>query len=76
MEITNDDRRRVELLDIVSKRGLKTLSLDDLKQLHLLVNKKDYSHSKKAQKSKAKLLAKINAAIYDIEEKNSKTQIP
>lgn len=69
MEVTDDDRRRVELLEIVSKRGLKVLGLSDLKELLLLVEKKDYSHSKKAQKSKVRLLAKINVAIYDAEEK-------
>lgn len=68
-DITDEDRRRVELLGIVSQKGLKTLNLDDLVELRLLVEKKDYSHNKKAQKSKGRLLAKINAAIYDIEER-------
>ena len=68
-EITPDDQRRVELLEIISKRGLKKLSLEDLKELILLIEKKDYSHNKKAQKSKMKLLAQINARVYDIEEK-------
>jgi hypothetical protein len=56
-------------LEIVSKKGLKVLSLTDLKELTLLVEKKDYSHDKKAQKSKMRLLAQINARIYDLEEK-------
>ncbi|MEM3143996.1 MAG: hypothetical protein QXW91_05155 [Candidatus Nitrosotenuis sp.] len=68
-EITDEDRRRVNLLRTVSKHGLKVLNLDDLVELKTLVEKKDYTHDKKAQKSKSKLLAKINAAIYDIEEK-------
>jgi len=67
--ITEDDRRRVELLDLVAKKGLKVLELEDLKQLLTLVENKDYSHNKKAQKSKVKLLAKIDAAIFDIEER-------
>jgi len=67
--ITEDDRRRVELLAVVSKKGLKVLDLDDLKQLLALVETKDYTHNKKAQKSKVTLVAKINAAIYDIEER-------
>lgn len=67
--VTEDDRRRIELLDLVSKKGLKVLELEDLKQLQILVETKDYAHNKKAQKSKVKLLAKINAAIYDIEER-------
>lgn len=67
--ITDEDRRRIELLEIVSKKGLKRFSLDELVELKLLVEKKDYSHNKKAQKSKIRLLAKINAAIYDLEER-------
>ncbi len=69
MHITDDDRRRVELLGVVSKKGLKVLELEDLKKLLVLVEAKDYSHNKKAQKSKVKLLAKINAAVYDLEER-------
>jgi hypothetical protein len=68
VDITADDRRRVELLEMVSKSGLKKLSLDDLLQLRSLVQDKDYSHNKKAEKSKSRLLAKINARIYDLEE--------
>jgi hypothetical protein len=67
--ITEDDRRRVELLDLVAKKGLKVLELEDLKRLLALVENKDYSHNKKAQKSKIKLIAKIDAAIFDIEER-------
>lgn len=69
-DVSPSDRRRVELLEIVSKRGLKELSLEDLKELLVLVEKKDYSHNKKAQKSKTKLVAKIHARIYDLEEKS------
>ena len=66
--LTPEDKERVKLLDIVSTKGLKELSIDQLKRLQLLVEKKDYSHNKKAQKSKMKLLAKINVAIYETEE--------
>lgn len=52
----------------LQKKGLKVLSFDDLMQLRSLVEKKDYSHNKKAQKSKMKLLAQINVRIFDIEE--------
>lgn len=69
-KITDQDRRRVELLDMVSKKGLGVLNAEQLKELGELIKNKDYSHSKKAEKSKLKLLAKINAAIYDLEEKN------
>ncbi|CDI05934.1 hypothetical protein [Candidatus Nitrosotenuis uzonensis] len=67
--ITDEDRRRIELLEIVSKNGLRALNLSELTQLRVLVEKKDYSYNKKAHKSKAKLLAKINAAIFDLEER-------
>ncbi len=66
--ITPDDLERVKLLDIVSKKGLKELKLDQLKRLQILVEKKDYRHRKKAHKSKTKLLARINVAIYVTEE--------
>lgn len=67
-KITAEDMERVNLLKIVSKKGLKELNLDQLQRLQILVEKKDYSHSKKAHKSKMKLLAKINVAIYEREE--------
>ena len=66
--IDSEDLERIKLLDIVAKKGLNELSIDQLKRLQILVEKKDYSHSKKANKSKMKLLAKINVAIYETEE--------
>jgi len=66
--IPPQDLERVKLLQIVSKKGLKELSIKQLKKLQILVEKKDYSHSKKAHKSKMKLLARINVAIYEAEE--------
>ncbi len=68
--ITADDRERVELLTRISssRYGLKQMSLQDLKRLQELVEKKDYSHSKKAHRSKMKLLTKINVRIYELEE--------
>ncbi len=67
-KIAPDDLERVKLLNIVSKRGFKDLSLEQLKRLLILVEKKDYSHEKKARKSKMKLLAQINSKIYELEE--------
>lgn len=64
----SDDLERVKLLDVVAKKGLGNLTIEQLKRLQILVEKKDYSHSKKAHKSKIKLLAKINVAIYETEE--------
>ena len=66
--ITPEDKERIRLLDIVAKKGLRELTLDQLKKLQILVEKKDYSHSKKAHRSKMKLLTKINVAIYESEE--------
>lgn len=68
-EITPDDHRRIELLEIISKQGIKVLDLAELKELLILVEKKDYSHNKKAQKSKMRLLTQINSRVYDLEEK-------
>ncbi len=69
-EVTNEDRERVKLLRLISssKNEFKKLSLEQLKRLQELVEKKDYSHDKKAHKSKVKLLRKINVRIYEITE--------
>ena len=69
-EITDEDRERVELLRLVSssKNEFKNLTLEQLKRLQELIEKKDYSHDKKAHKSKVKLLGKINVRIYEITE--------
>ena len=69
-EITDEDRERVKLLQIVtsSKHEFKKLSLEQLKRLQELVEKKDYRHDKKAHKSKVKLLGKINVRIYELTE--------
>ena len=66
--INPEDQERVKLLQIVSQKGLKALSIAQLKRLQILVEKKDYSYSKKAHKSKMKLLTRINVAIYESEE--------
>ena len=69
-EITNEDRERVKLLQLItsSKNEFKNLSLVQLKRLQELVEKKDYSHDKKAHKSKVKLLKRINVRIYELTE--------
>jgi hypothetical protein len=69
-EITKDDRERVKLLRLItsSKNEFKKFTLEQLKRLEELVEKKDYSHDKKAHKSKVKLLRKINVRIYEITE--------
>jgi len=69
-KVTDDDRERVKLLRLItsSKNEFKKLSLEQLSRLQELVEKKDYSHDKKAHKSKMKLLKKINVRIYEITE--------
>lgn len=69
-EISDEDRERVELLHLVtsSKHEFKKLSLEQLRRLQELVEKKDYSHNNKAHKSKVKLLGKINVRIYELTE--------
>ncbi|AFS83155.1 hypothetical protein [Candidatus Nitrosopumilus sediminis] len=69
-EITAEDKERVELLRLItsSKNEFKNLTLDQLSRLQELVEKKDYSHDKKAHKSKVKLLGKINVRIYELTE--------
>ena len=69
-DITDEDKERVKLLQLVSssKNEFKKLSVVQLKRLQELIEKKDYSHDKKAHKSKVKLLGKINVRIYELEE--------
>ncbi len=69
-KISDDDRERVKLLRLItsSKNEFKKLTLEQLKRLQELVEKKDYSHDKKAHKSKMKLLGKINVRIYELTE--------
>ena len=63
--LKKDDLRRVELLNLVTKKGnLKNLSLDQLILLDKLLKKKDYGNEKKAEKSKQTLLKQINIEIY------------
>ncbi len=69
MQDNKEDLERLKLLDIVYARGVSALSREELERLHDLVEKKDYSHDKKAQKSKAKLLKKLGNAIYDYDVK-------
>lgn len=72
-EITAEDRERVALLQLItnSKHEFNKLSVKQLTRLQELLEKKDYSHSKKAHKSKLKLLGKINVRLYELEEGRS-----
>ena len=63
--LKKDDFKRVELLNLVTKKGgMRNLSLEQLIQLDELLRKKDYSNEEKAEKSKKKLLKQINIEIY------------
>ena len=62
--LTAEDKERIMLLEEVSKKQVKNLSLEQLIRLQELLEKKDYSHEKKANKSKKKLLSQINVEIY------------
>ena len=62
--LTEDDKERIKLLEEVSKNKFKNFTLEQLIRLQELVEKKDYSHEKKAGKWKKKLLTDINVEIY------------
>ena len=62
--LTDEDKERIKLLEEVSKKQIKNLSLEKLIRLLELLEKKDYSHEKKANRSKKKLLTQINVEIY------------
>ena len=62
--LTDEDKERINLLNEVQKNKFSSLSLEQLIRLQELVEKKDYSHEKKANKSKKKLLTQINVEIY------------
>ncbi len=62
--LTDEDKERIKLLNEVYKNKFKNFSLEQLIRLQELLEKKDYSHQKKADKSKKKLLSQINVEIY------------
>ena len=62
--LTAEDKERINLLNEVQKNKFSSLSLEQLIRLQELIEKKDYSHEKKANKSKTKLLKQINIEIY------------
>ena len=62
--LTDEDKERIKLLNEVSKNRFKNFSLEQLIRLQELLEKKDYSNQKKANKSKKKLLKDINVEIY------------
>lgn len=66
--IEDEDQERLILLEIVSKKGLRVLTMEQLMRLQALVGKKYYGNSKKVLKSKRKLLEKISFEIYNKEK--------
>ena len=62
--LTDEDKERIKLLNEVYKNKFKNFSLEQLIRLQELLEKRDYSHQKKADKSKKKLLNQINVEIY------------
>ena len=63
--LKKDDMKRVELLNLITKKGgYKNLDLDQLYLLEKLIKEKDYGGEKKAEKSKKRLLKQINIEIY------------
>ena len=66
--LEDDDQERLMLLEIVSKKGLRVLTIEQLVSLQTLLEKKDYDHNKKTLKSKTKLLEKISHEIYNKEK--------
>ena len=62
--LTDDDKERIKLLEEISKNKFKNYTLEQLIRLQELVEKKDYSNEKKANKSKKKLINQINVEIY------------
>jgi len=63
-EKDNIERRR--LLEIVSNKGIYALTRAELEHLHNLLEIVDYNSDEKANRSKKKLLKKINIAIYEL----------
>lgn len=66
--LEDDDQERLLLLEIVSKKGLRVLTIEQLARLQMLLEKKNYEHDKKALKSKIKLVEKISHEIYNKEK--------
>jgi len=63
--LKKDDMKRVELLNLITKKGgFKNLDLVQLALLEKLLKEKDYGNEKKAEKSKQKILKQINIEIY------------
>lgn len=65
MQVMSEEGELRRLLEVVSDKGLKALSVAELDLLRTLLAAKDYGANKKADRSKKKLLRQINAEIYN-----------
>lgn len=63
--MSDQDSEYRRLLEIVSQHGLNRLSAQDLEALRKFLETTDYSGNKKADKSRKKLLKKLNAELYN-----------
>jgi len=61
----SDDVERRRLLEIIYKNGVYVLTRSELERLHTLIELKSYGENRKANRSKKKLLKRINIAIYE-----------
>jgi hypothetical protein len=61
----SDDIERRRLLEIIYKNGVYALRRSELERLHTLIELKSYGENIKANRSKKKLLKRINIAIYE-----------
>jgi hypothetical protein len=61
----SDDIERRRLLEIIYKNGVYALTRSELERLHTLIELKSYGENRKANRSKKKLLKRINIAIYE-----------
>jgi hypothetical protein len=61
----SDDIERRRLLEIIYKKGVYALTRSELERLHTLIELKSYGENIKANRSKKKLLKRINIAIYE-----------
>jgi hypothetical protein len=61
----SDDIERRRLLEKIYKNGVYALTRSELERLHTLIELKSYGENIKANRSKKKLLKRINIAIYE-----------
>ena len=67
----SDDIERRRLLEKIYKNGVYALTRSELERLHTLIELKSYGENIKANRSKKKLLKRINIAIYECSQEGS-----